>query len=104
MHFCPYFEKYLLKSLDIWLTHGIIGDVQDDIRKLTLVKVKVIQTKVKCSKRAIFSIKVHRFLGSFEAISVISRVILICNNFIFYRSSCLLEDDSNILNGCHGNR
>ena len=54
MHFCPYFEKYLLKSLDIWLTHGIIGDVQNDIRKLTLVKVKVIQTKVKCSKRAIF--------------------------------------------------
>ena len=54
MHFCPYFEKYLLKSLDIWLTHGIIGDVQNDIRKLTLVKVKVIQAKVKCSKRAIF--------------------------------------------------
>ena len=47
MHFCPYFEKYLLKSLDIWLTHDIIGDVQNDIRKLTLVKVKVIQTKVK---------------------------------------------------------
>ena len=47
MPFCPYFEKYLLKSLDIWLTHGPIGDVENDIRKLTLVKVKVIQTKVK---------------------------------------------------------
>ena len=54
MHFCSYFEKYLFKSLDIWITDGIIGDVQNDIRKVTLVKVKVIQTKVKCSKRAIF--------------------------------------------------
>ena len=47
MPFCPYFEKYLLKSLDIWLTHGLISDGKNDIRKLTLVKVKVIQTKVK---------------------------------------------------------
>ena len=47
MPFCPYFKKYLLKSLDIWLTHGLIGDGENDIRKLTLVKVKVIQTKVK---------------------------------------------------------
>ena len=47
MPFCPYFEKYSLKSLDIWLTHGLIGDGENDLRKLTLVKVKVIQTKVK---------------------------------------------------------
>ena len=44
--FAPYFEKYLLKSLDIWLTHGLISDGENDIRELTLVKVKVIQTKV----------------------------------------------------------
>ena len=41
-------------------------------------------------KKGYFSIKVYRILGSFEAISVISRVHLICNNFIFYRSSCIL--------------
>ena len=47
MPFRPYFEKYLLKSLNIWLTHGLISEGKNDIRKLTLVKVKVIQTKVK---------------------------------------------------------
>ena len=55
-------------------------------------------------KKGYFSIKLYRILGSFEAISVISRVHLICNNFIFCRLSCILEDNSNILNGCHGNR
>ena len=47
MPVCLYSEKYLLEPLDIWHTHDIIGDVQNDIRKVTLVKVKVIQTKVK---------------------------------------------------------
>ena len=54
MPFCPYFEKYLLKSLDIWLTHGLISDRENDIRELTLVKVKVIQVKVKDQKGLFF--------------------------------------------------
>ena len=37
MPVCPYFEKYLLKSLDIWLTCRIIGDVENDIRKLSVI-------------------------------------------------------------------
>ena len=47
MHFCPYFENYLLEPLENGLTHGILGDGENGIRKQTLVKVKVIQTKVK---------------------------------------------------------
>ena len=47
MPVCPYSEKYLLEPLDIWHAHCILGHVQNDIRKVTLVKVKVIQTKVK---------------------------------------------------------
>ena len=35
--FMYYFEEYLLKSLDIWHTHGIKEDVENDIRKVTLV-------------------------------------------------------------------
>ena len=30
-------RKCLLEPLDIWHTHGIIGDVQNDIRKVTLM-------------------------------------------------------------------
>ena len=47
MPVCPSFEKYLLEPLENGLTHGILGDGENGIRKLTLVKVKVIQTKVK---------------------------------------------------------
>ena len=53
MPVCPYSEKYLLESLDIWHTHCITGDVENGIKKLTLVKVKVIQTKVRWWKTAV---------------------------------------------------
>ena len=58
MPVCPSFEKYLLEPLENGLTHGILGDGENGIRKLTLVKVEVIQTKVKLWKMTIFTLEV----------------------------------------------
>ena len=55
------------------------------------------------NEKELFSLEVSRLKGPFEARPVIFSGHLICNSQNFYQSSCILKDNSNILNGCYGN-
>ena len=45
MPVCPSFENYLLEPLENGLTHGILGDGENGIRKQTLVKVRSFRSR-----------------------------------------------------------
>ena len=77
MPVCQYFEKYLLKSLDIRLTHGLIEDGEYDIRKLGQGQGNPDQGQI--MKNSYSTVDLLRFLGLFEARPVIFSCHLICN-------------------------
>ena len=53
-------------------------------------------------KNSCFTLDVPRFLGLFEARPVIFTYHMTCYSYIFYRSSCILEDNSKTLDGFRG--
>ena len=53
-------------------------------------------------KNNCFILDVPRFLGLFEARPVIFTYHMTCYGYIFYRSSCILEDNSKTLDGFRG--